>query len=470
MSENNGNTASKASVFFERAQKVAESENFDYAVDMYLEGLQCDPNAVLEGHIRLREMALLREQKGGKKPSMLEKVKRLRGKTPLEQMLNAEYLLAKDPSHLPYAEAMLKAAVAGDYRNAAKWIADMIFVANNNDSKPSANIYLLLKDSYSSIGLYERAIAALHKAVKLKPQDGNLSDEFKRLEAERTVSLGKYDQDGDFRHSIKDRESQEKLQSQDGVIKTDDYRISAVRDARKALEKNPLLNKNIFHLSDALSDLENDMSGNEAIELLEKAYQSKKDFSFKEQAGKIRIKQARRKFRDLYNTIEKNPDDAEAADKLAKLKADFNKIELEHYQLCVENYPTDLHSKYEYAARLLIDKQYDQAIPLFQQALKDPRHKIPSMNKIGLCFLNKGWSTDAVDVFSNAINTYQIKDDSIAKELRYNLARSYEENHEYEKALELYRKIAQLDFNYRDVSSRVNNLRNKKDEPDPDKD
>jgi tetratricopeptide (TPR) repeat protein len=83
------------------------------------------------------------------------------------------------------------------------------------------------------------------------------------------------------------------------------------------------------------------------------------------------------------------------------------------------------------------------------------------MDKIGFCFFMKEWFADAIDVFTQAIDSYEIKDDKIAKELRYNLARSYEENGDTEKALEVYRKIAQLDFAYKDVSERVDKLRNK---------
>ena len=47
----------------------------------------------------------------------------------------------------------------------------------------------------------------------------------------------------------------------------------------------------------------------------------------------------------------------------------------------------------------------------------------------------------------------------MAKELRYNLARAYEEQGHKEKALDVYRRIAQLDFGYKDVSARVDRLR-----------
>lgn len=461
MPEDNGQALAKAEVFFERARKVALTNNFDYAIDMYLEGLRCAPDAMQEGHIPLHELALLRCEKGGRKPSMMEKAKRLRGKTPLDQMLNAEYLLAKDPNHLSYAGAMLKAVAAGGYKKTAKWIGDLLFGANNAAKKPSFQTYLLLKDSYAATGQFDRAIAACQCAVKLKPEDGTLADELQNLSAELTVARGKYDQAGGFRESIKDREAQEKLHAQQGVVKTEDYRLSAVETTREALARDSNLPKNIFNLAQTLSNLQDEESENEAIELLEDAYRTKSDFSFKQRAGQIKIRQLKRKERKAKTVLQTNPDDVQTKARVKELSAELNSIELGHYRLCVENYPTDLQAKYEYGTCLICSKRYDDAIPLFQEAQRDPRHKISAMNKIGLCFFSKGWFADAVDVFIQAIESYEIKDDSIAKELRYNLACSYEEQDDMEKALEIYRKIAQLDFTYKDVRQRVDELRKK---------
>jgi len=459
----NSNTQSlaKAQVFFKRAEKITETKNFDYAIDMYLQGLGIAPDALYEGHLKLYALALLRHDQGGKKPTMVERVKRLTGKTALEKMLNAEYLLAKDPKHLPYAQAMLKAAIEGDYKQTAKWLADFIFKANNEAAKPSLNTYLLLKNSYATLGLYDRALMACQYAVKLKPEDGSLADELQRLSAELTVSRGKYDKEGDFRKSIKDREAQDKLHSQEGVVKTEDYRITAVKDARKALAADPELPKNIFHLATVLAELQNDKADNEAIVLLENAYRTKNDFSYKQQAGLIKIKNLKRNLRKAKGVLESNPADEKAKALVAELTEKVRSTELEHYRLCVENYPTDLKVKYEYGVRLIQNKQYDDAIPLLQESQRDPRHRISSMGKIGLCFFNKGWYADAIDVFSQAIDVHESKDDSIAKDLRYNLARSYEKQGDIEKAFDIFRKIAQLDFGYRDVRKRVDELRKK---------
>ena len=462
--ESNDQELAKSKVFFDRARKVAESGNFDHAIDMYLQGLQHNPDALEEGHLALAELGLKRHGKKGKKPSMVERMKRLRGKTPLEQMLNAEYLFTKDPDHLPYAEAMLKAAVSGGYKRTAGWIANLIFQKNNSAARPSLGTYVLLKNSYAALGEYDKALAACQRAVRLKPDDAELADAFKNLSAELTMARGRYGTEGDFRQSIKNREAQEQLHAQSSVVKSDDYRQIAIESARRKLAENPDLPMNIFNMAEALSDTETEESENDAIELLENAYASRSDFSFKQRAGLLRMKQLRRKIRQARAIVEAHPNHQQAKGVLAQLTSKLNAVELEHYRLCVENYPTDLGAKYEYAVRLLRNKQYNEAIPLFQEAQKDPRRKIAAMDKIGLCFFMKGWFTDAIDVFSQAIESYQIKDDRMAKDLRYNLARAHEEKGDTEQALDIYRKIAQLDFGYKDVSQRVDRLRTARDD------
>jgi tetratricopeptide (TPR) repeat protein len=457
----------EARVFFDRARKAADNNQYDYAIDMYLEGLARAPEALEEGHLPLCELGLHRRGKGGKRPSMMEKVKRMRGKTSLEQMLNAEYLFAKDPDNLSHAEAMLRAAVDGGYHKTAHWIANLIFQTNNALEKPSLHTYLLLKDCYSALGQYDKAVAACQRAARMRPEDKALADEFKNLSAELTMSRGKYGAEGDFRQSIRDRDTQARLYAQDRVIKTRDYRLEAVEEARKAYARDPDLPKTIFNLAQVLADLETDEAENEAIQLLEEAYVSRSDFSFKDRAGQLRLKHLRRKLRQARKQLETQGGDAAAKAAVAELTGQLNSAELEHYRLRVENYPTDLAAKYEYALRLLRNKRYNEAIPLFQEAQKDPRRKIAAMDKIGYCFFLKGWYADAAEVLERAIESYEINDDATAKELRYNLARAYEEQGQKGKALEFYRKIAQLDFGYKDVSARVDKLRSSPDTAGP---
>ena len=455
---NNNGDLIKALPFFRRAEEVAATDNFDYAISMYIEGLRRAPDAAEQGHKPLRHNALIRQAKGGKKPSMFEKMRHSRGKSPLENMLNAEFLLAKDPDNLAYAEQMLKAAVAGSLKKTARWIADLIFEANKALEKPSLQTFVLLKDSYSAMEEYAKAVNACGYACKLKPDDAALADEFKNLSANLTMQKGKYDQDGDFRQSIKDRESQEKFQSQQAVVKSVDFRQQIVTEARQLLQSD-YSPQNVFRLADALGELQSDDADSEAMKLLDDAYVQLKDFTFKRRSGEIMLKVLRRHIRKAKVSLEKNSSDHSARAAFTDATKQLLAAELEHYRLCMENYPTDLRLKYEYGVRLMRNQRYDQAIPYLQEAKKEPKHKISAMNKIGLCFFMKGWFTDAIDTLTQAIDEYEIKDDDIAKDLRYNLARAYEQQGNTDQALELYRKLAQLDFSYKDVKVKVDRLR-----------
>lgn len=458
-----GAADAKAASFFMKAHQSAERKDYDYAIQMYLEGLRLSPEAVEDGHLKLCQLALEREKKGGKKASMMDRVKYMRAKGSLERMLSAEYLFAKNPSNISNACSVLKAALAGDYTRTANWMANYVFQENNNLDKPSYQTYILLKDSYCRLGEYDKAVAACQRALKIKPKDENLKEELKNLTAELTVSRGRYDEEGDFRKSTKDFERQERYLAEEGRVKTKDYKKSALEQARKALQEDPELPKNIYNLVNALVNMGDEDSENEALELLEKAYKDKNDFSYKEQAGRIKIKQIKKKMRDKQEALEENPEDSDAKQALDKLARQLAEVEKEHYRLCVKNYPTDLQAKYEYGLRLLADAHYDEAIPMFQEAKRDPRHRISATDKIGLCFFNKGWYADAIDIFTEAIDNHESKDDNMAKELRYNLGKAYEKEGQKEKALQIYRKIAQIDFGYQDVRERVNKLRGGKD-------
>jgi len=449
----------KARAFFQRAEDVAATDNFDYAIDMYLEGLRRAPDALEDGHVPLRKMALVRQGKGGRKPSIADKMKRHGGKTPLDEMLNAEFLLAKDPDHLPYAEALLKAAVAGGYHRTAEWIAQLVFAANNAAARPALSTYLLLKDSYKELEMFDRAVAACKRAVDLKPGDAAMHDELRDLSAQLTVARGKYGEAGDFRESIHDKEKQDMLHASESLIKSSNYRTRAIEEARRAYANKPNVPAVVFALVDALIGMETREAFEEAIGILTQAYEQTADFAFKRRAGELKIRKLRGDVRKIKTELKKQPANKDFTARLRQATKVLETAALEHYRECVENYPTDLKMKYEYAQCLVRNKKYDQAIPLFQDARRDPRYKIAAMEKTGLCFFLKNWYSDAIDIFEQALAACDVQDNAMAKDIRYNLARSYEANGAGEKALELYRKLAQLDFDFRDVRDRVNKLR-----------
>ncbi len=448
----------KAKAFFTRAEEVAATDNFDYAIDLYLDGLKQSPDALEDGHAPLRRLALIRQGKGCKKPSMIDQLKRMGGKTPIEQLFNAEYLLAKDPDNLGYAEKMLSASIAAGCTRTAEWIAQLIFDANRASHKPSFKTFVVLKNSYDKLGLYTKAVEACQMAILLKPEDDLLKNELRDLSAKMTMEKGKYGKTASFRESMDDREYQDQLQSQENTVKSENVRQRVVSESRRQYQQAPTSTTNILQLAEALVGLETKAAFVEAEQLLENAFQQTKDFSFHRKLMELEIKTLRNLILRAQEYAAGKTDDA-SKEQLAKLNRQLEQKELVYYQKCVENYPTDLRFKYEYGRCLIRTQQFDKAIPLFQDARNDPQLKVAAMDKVGLCFLLKEWFDDAIDIFSAALKECQTQDSLIAKDIRYNLARAYEAGNKLDKALEVYRKLAQTDFSYKDVSQRIDKLR-----------
>ncbi|MBN1436839.1 MAG: tetratricopeptide repeat protein [Sedimentisphaerales bacterium] len=452
----------RAREFFAKGADVAYALNYDYAIELYLEGIALWPEAVEEGHTPLRQIALDRQASGKKKGGFRDssKFKKMAAKTPLDNMLKAEYSLSKDPHNIDLMKDFTEAATEANFRQTAKWIADITLETNRQKDKPSFRIYLFLRDCYAKIEVFSRALQSCQLALLLKPNDAALQDSMRDLSAQTTMQQGNYDNDSDFRSSIKDIEQQQQQQARDQLVQSVETRTDTIKKARAEYEAEPNVPGKITKLVAALCATEKLQNENEAIEILEKAHQELGQFAFRQKIGEIRIKQWNRQARKIQAKLNQNPDDEKFKEKLREAKIKALATELNHFKQCVANYPTDMSMKYEYGCRLLMAKKYDEAIPQFQEARNDPKLRVKSFNCIGQCFFHKGWFTDAIETFQNALELSTSTEDALAKEMRYNLGCAYQADNQIDEALACFRKIAQIDFNYRDVRNRIDAMRN----------
>ena len=63
----------KARLWFNKAEDCRDRREYDYAIECYITGLGFWPEAVEEGHMPLRFLAMQRQQAGGKKPAAARK-------------------------------------------------------------------------------------------------------------------------------------------------------------------------------------------------------------------------------------------------------------------------------------------------------------------------------------------------------------------------------------------------------------
>jgi hypothetical protein len=449
----------KGKAFFDRADQVAETGNWDFAIELYIEGLTREPDAMERGHKPLRQVSMQRAIKGGKPAGMIDKLKHGGGKGAIGQMTNAEYLLAKEPGNVQYMMQILKAARSLELTPVVKWIADLALQTQlqpwqTEQKKPSRNVCWQLTEAFESIEDYDGAEQACYLTCVAAPNVNEYQNKQQELAAKKTIQKGRYDEEGDFTKGVKDLEKQKELIQSESAVKSKSFLEQQIEKTRSAYLADPTDQQAVNKYVEALLRMNDESYENEAIDILRKAYDDTKTYLFKMKIGDLRIKQYKRRYQAKLEQGDK-----EAATKIAKDQLAF---ELEEYTERTVNYPTDLGLKYELGVRQFIASKFDaskidDAISSLQQAQRDPRRRVQALNYLGLAFRRKEWLQEAIDTFNRALENEMPEERT--KELRYNLADAYEANNQLAEAQEQFSAVAQIDYNYKDTRDRLDKVR-----------
>lgn len=449
MSEDESRITGKGKAFFDQGDQVAETGNWDYAIEMYTEGLRRDPYNMERGHIKLREVAMKRKVQGGKGPGMMEQLKRRGGKNATEKLANASYLMGKDPGSEMQMEQILTLSLDLEFPELTKWIGEIMIQAQTQSKKPSKRVYITLTDAFEKIDYLEKALLTCRLALQNSKDDQELEKRESDLSSSYTIQKGKYGQDGDFTKGVKDLEAQQEMMQKDSLVKNVSYLEKQIEVAREGYLKDTSVPGKINGLVDALLKFEDEAYENEAIDILKKAHTDTRAYQFKMRIGEIHIRQMVRRAQNF-----RMAGDSENAIKIAK---QLLELEIREYTERVANYPTDLGLKFELGRRLFIAGKYDDAIGSLQQAQRDPRNRAKAMGYLGMAFMKKDWWQEAIDTFEKVLDGDVTEEKT--KDVRYNLATCYEKTNNLEKAQEHLSHVAQVDFNFKDVRARLETVR-----------
>ena len=456
--EQTASSGGSGKAFFDRAEEVAGTGNWDFAIEMYLQGIAREPGNIDQGHQRLREVALKRKMKGGKGPSLRDQLTRRPAKDPLKNLINAEFLLSKAPGSVGHMEQVLKSATALEDTALVKWIADLMLETQRQADKPSKRVLQLLTASYEDIEQFASAVEACERALLLSPDDSPMQQKLTALAARHTIQQGRYEEEGDFTKGIKDLEKQKALIQEDRLVQTEEHLKANIEKARQEYLADPTVGGKISGFVDALLAIEEETYENEAVDVLNKDRRDTGAYQFKVRIGDIRIRQMTRRFRKL-----RAAGDKAAAAEQARRQLEF---ELEEFTERSLNYPTDLVMKFELGRRQLLAGNYDDAIPSLQQAQRDPKRHLRAMTLLGQAFAKKEWYHEAAETFQHALESEM--SDERAVDIRYSLGDVLEKIDDLRGALDQFSQVAQVNFQYKDVRDRVEQLRKKIDEQSPD--
>ena len=452
----------KARAWFKKAADLRERQNYDYAIESYVTGLGFWPDAIEEGYLPLWSLAVQRRQAGGKKPGMMETMKRsTSGKDHKQAMLNAIYLYSKDPTSDSYLDALLKNATKGRYVEVVKWAADKVLDSLRKEKKPSASRSRTYRESLietaqfaddagdpkTAVHCLDRAVQSVELLIARNPTEMSLKDLQRDLSGRLTISKGKYADGGDFRDSLQDGDAQRLLHDGERGKQGEETLQNLIDGTRTAWEAEPHMPLRINAYVDALLKTEQEPHELEAIRVLEQVAAEMSNYNFKMRADEVRLRQLGRASRAARQAAQASSDDGD--------KQQYRLVLMDEYQTRrdvyaerVQKYPTDLRMKYKYGEILFALQQYDEAIPVLQAAQGDPRSRTKCQKLIGQAFEAKGDHAQAADVLREALANHDREGDDTAKELLYNLGIALEGKGDIDEAIATYGKLLRMDYNY----------------------
>ena len=195
-----------------------------------------------------------------------------------------------------------------------------------------------------------------------------------------------------------------------------------------------------------------------ALDFCDKALaEQPSDYVASELKGDIKLKTYDDTIKKFTEAFKKSPDDAIKA-KLEKVKTQRSNFAIEEYGRRVEAHPTEAGLRYEFGKSLMDADKVDEAIKQLQQAKTDPRRKSEAGYLLGQCFgVKKKIYALAIKELETAREEL-VEMDDMKKNITYLLGRLHEAAKKPDKALTEFSAIAETDYNFKDVTQRMEKL------------
>lgn len=460
----------KAKKFFEHASTAAASSNFEFALQLYADGLKLDPGN-MAAHQAMYEAAV-RYVNGGGKPATGKELRKIDdGGTKVSKMAAAEFTWMKDLNSLAAATRLLEAASEAEQHALGQWLAPkvMALVKNQARKKPSKSLMVQAKDAFAGVGAWDEAFICADEALKIDPSDGKLASELKQLTAARAIQQGGYNQTvgqaGGFRSNVRDMDKQRALEEAGSLSGGADVEARNLERARKEYEDNPLSPEAIRRFADLLKRKQTPEGEDEARQVLMAGFNRTGEYRFKMAASDIRISQMRRELKTLRERVEAAPADEEARAAMEAAKRALLEFEVEESRERTSKYPTDRVLKFD-AGRLAFELgKVEEAMGHFQAAKDEPKLRVTAAAMLGRCFAAEGWHSEAIGEYREALAAIDATTSQHELDVKYELmlslielARAEKSSAHAKEAADICSAILRKDISYRDIRSRRKDL------------
>ncbi|MBI4833229.1 MAG: tetratricopeptide repeat protein [Planctomycetes bacterium] len=446
---------------FSKAQEAFDKKNYDYAIDLSKHILEMDPSHAEARYIIRASIVKSYEIKTGSIPNgtgaalsaFIPMVKLffygLLNKKTLDVINTCEAYLAKNPISIWGRTRLASVLYQMNYVDSAiREYEGIIGLAP--DHLPSLKA---LGELYRSKEDVKKAMECYRKVFSLNPSDPDAPRAMKDLAALTTIERGGWATAKSSRDVIKDRDKAVELEKAGQLVKGDVD--GEIKRLEAIIDENPDSPQNIVSLKKIGELYIQKKKYDKALETYQKAAKiSPSDGMLAMRIGDIKIMNFDKEIAQLQKEATMNPDNQALKTKADALKAEKRKFQIEEYRSRVKAHPTDMTLHFQLATALYAAGEIDEAITEFQMAARDPKRRVASYRYLGEAFIRKKHYDLAITQFKKSLEAGALTTEQ-TKELRYLLARAYEDNKNIKEAVEEFKKILEIDFNYKDASKKV---------------
>ncbi len=450
---------------WQRGSKAVNNGQFDFATDMFFTSVSLVPdNLAYRESLRSAEFMKFKDNTKGaglmarpKLMALRNKLTRAKSKKEWDEVdKTAEEALKLNPWDAYFNSAAGEACKERGYYHVAIFLYQ---VATGPNGEPD-NIKLLKDYAYllQENEKFKEATGIWARVQKLDPNDTEARQNATANSFQQTIKAGKYDEAETTKDAMTDAQIAARLgYDQKRKQEADAPGEDAELDLKHAIRKDP---KSVeLHMKlGSLYDSRNRLT--EARETYQKALDlSGGDHNILEIIEDLELKEMVKQLDRLKLDAQKAPDNKELEKETSSLARKLLDREVEIYAERVPRYPQNKRLKFELARRYGRLQRWGDAIPLYQQASTDPRLEVESVFSLGKCFLQDNKPQLALKQFEKIVDKITFEDKANTfKEIHYLLGRLYDQAKDKQKAENHYGEVLAVDYEYRDVRDRLQQL------------
>jgi tetratricopeptide (TPR) repeat protein len=432
----------------QKAEEAARRRNYDYAVELYQQLLELDPD---QGEARAGLRRVLRKRYEQQKPGRFKKVLSGAGPLTLAKGLRKagrttacikalEQYLATNPMDVDANLMLGEVLETGQHFKSARAVYEFLAeIAPRNPAglKRAGAMMAATGDPLKALEYYERALEA-------DPRDQESIKARKDLSAEAALRKTSDAKVQHSREQIKDKEQAREIERSQRLHRSEEELredLAKLEDRLAESPSDPDLLVRIANLHERLNDFE------AALELIERACEYRRgSFDLLQSRAELRAKVMKKRL----SRADKDGD----AELAGRLEDELRKSQVEDLQELVKLRPGDAALRLRYARMLLRLDEVDAALAELQKAVEDPRQQAEASFCLGQAFQRKGFRDLARKHFERALEGATRLDER-GKEVLYALGAIAEEEGRNDEARGFYARIFEVDIGYRDVAEKM---------------